>query len=83
MSSSLETLYELIVEEFSCELSELTPETTLESLGIDSLAKMEMLFDLEDRLGLHFPEDNREIVTIQDVATFMDEVKLAQTQKEK
>jgi acyl carrier protein len=81
MATSLDTLYDLIVEEFSCDRSELTPETTLESLGIDSLAKMEMLFDLEDRLGLHFPEDNREISTIQDVATFMDEVKQAQKDK--
>jgi acyl carrier protein len=78
MTSTLEDLYQLIVEEFSCDLSELTPETSLESLGIDSLAKMELLFELEDRMGLTFPEDNREITTVQDVANFIDEVKSAQ-----
>ena len=76
--STLETLFDLIAKRLDHERSTLTADTTLESLGIDSLGKIELLFDLEDYLNLKLPDDGREINTIGEVAAFIDSVKAAQ-----
>ena len=46
------TIAELIAEHIECDPSEIKMETTFESLGIDSLDTVEMVMELEDRLGL-------------------------------
>lgn len=73
--TTLNTLFDLIAKRLNHDINTLTPETTLESLGIDSLGKIELLFDLEDYLNMKLPDDGREILTIQDVADFIDSVK--------
>lgn len=35
----------------------ITPETTLESLALDSLDTVTLLFELEDRLGVSIPDE--------------------------
>jgi acyl carrier protein len=41
----------------------ITPERTLESLGVDSLARLELLFDAEDEFGVRLPHDDGHITT--------------------
>lgn len=77
MSDTYEILYDLILKEGICERSELSSEVKLLDLGIDSLAMVEFLFDLEDRLGYKLPEDQYEFTTIKDVAEFVERVKAA------
>jgi acyl carrier protein len=77
MDNTYEILYDLILKEGICESSELTPEAKLLDLGIDSLAMVELFFDLEDRLGFKLPEDQYEFTTIKDVAEFVERVKAA------
>ena len=44
------------------------PESTLESLGLDSLDTITLLFELEDRLALSIPdEEARGVKTVGDV----------------
>ena len=49
-------MYEKLVSYASNQLeldpSEITPESSFESLGIDSLDTVEMVMDLEDELGI-------------------------------
>jgi acyl carrier protein len=45
----------------------LTLTTTLDSLGIDSLAKMELVFQLEDQYKITVPTDDLDVATLQDV----------------
>ena len=77
MSDTYEILYDLILKEGICERSELSPVAKLLDLGIDSLAMVELFFDLEDRLGFKLPEDQYEFTTIKDVAEFVERVKAA------
>ena len=51
------------------EFSEIGLETTIESLGLDSIATMEMVGSLEDQVEATFPdEDLTEVSTLGDLA---------------
>jgi acyl carrier protein len=64
-------------------LPELTPQSLLQSLGLDSLELMEFVFAVEDRFDLRIPEDRldpRQLeITLGDVARAIDEVLSAGT----
>jgi len=46
-----EAIAELIAERNDCDVSEITMETRFQDLGIDSLDTVEMMMNLEDKLG--------------------------------
>jgi acyl carrier protein len=72
MSDTLNTLCELVAERFGKKIEELSPETTLDSLGIDSLGKIELIFDLEDHFKVRIPNENTKIETLAEVAMLLD-----------
>lgn len=72
MSSTIDALYQQIAERFDKKVEDLSAETTLESLGIDSLEKIELIFDLEDHFGVRIPNENTKVETLQDVANLID-----------
>ena len=46
----------------------ITPESTLESLRLDSLDTITLLFELEDRVGVSVPDqDARDVRTVGDI----------------
>ena len=61
------TLIEMISEEFSIPVEKLTPEATMESLGIDSLSLIDFIFDIEDKLKLNMPDSRTPLKTLADV----------------
>jgi acyl carrier protein len=54
---------------------ELGPERSLQELGIDSLAALELLFDLEEQLGLRFHGDHSGVRTLGDVVALVEGVR--------
>ena len=52
--------------------SEISPDSTFESLGIDSLDVVEMVMDLESELGMELEMENENITTFQELADFID-----------
>jgi len=48
MSSTFETVRDLMAKEFQLETDAILPETPLIDLGVDSLAALEFAFDLEE-----------------------------------
>lgn len=52
--------------------SQISPESTFESLGIDSLDVVEMVMDLESELGVELEMDDQNITTFQELADFID-----------
>ncbi len=52
--------------------SEITPDSTFESLGIDSLDVVEMIMDLESELGVELEMEDQKITTFQELATFVE-----------
>lgn len=51
---------------------EITPDSTFESLGIDSLDIVEMIMDLEGELGVELDLEDQKIATFQELADFID-----------
>ena len=69
-------MYEKLVSYASKQLeldaSEITRESTFESLGIDSLDIVEMVMDLESELGVELDMEDQKIATFQELADFID-----------
>ena len=51
---------------------DITPESTFESLGIDSLDIVEMIMDLESELGVELEMEDQKITTFKELADFID-----------
>jgi acyl carrier protein len=61
-------------ERYDIPLAEIQPETTLETLGVDSLGLVELVFELEDRLGIRVPQDFAAPATVADLVSIVDGV---------
>lgn len=64
----------MMVEQFDLKLEDLTPDATLESLGLDSLSVIEFMFNLEDELKIKLPDERVELKTLQDVTNLVDRI---------
>ena len=52
-----DAIAEVLLEQFHVDAIRIRPDTTLESLGLDSLSLMEFVFAVEDRFSVRIPED--------------------------
>jgi len=51
-----ETLKDFLQKRLEVDTSSLSMDTELESLGIDSLMQMELVFDFEEKFGFQMPD---------------------------
>ena len=51
---------------------DITPNSTFESLGIDSLDIVEMIMDLETELGVELEMEDQKITNFQELADFIE-----------
>ena len=69
-------MYEKLVayaaKQLEIDASEITPDSTFESLGIDSLDIVEIVMDLESELGVELEMEDQKITTFQELADFID-----------
>ena len=76
--TTLEQLSELLAQKFALRAEELAPECTLKSLGIDSLASLELLFDIEEKFRVTVPHDRVEADTLQALVDLIDKLVIEQ-----
>ena len=71
----------VLIEQFRLEAGAVGPQVGLDQLGLDSLALMEFVFAVEDRLGVRIPEDRLDPrqagVTLEQFALLLDEAIVA------
>lgn len=67
-----EKLVNYAAKQLEIEASDISPESTFESLGIDSLDIVEMIMDLESELGIELDMEDQKITTFQELADFID-----------
>ena len=67
-----EKLVAYAVKQLELTPEEITPESTFESLGIDSLDIVEMIMDLESDLGVELEIEDQKIATFQELADFIE-----------
>lgn len=72
--SSLKTIQDMMVKQFDLKPEDLTPDATLEGLGLDSLSVIEFTFNLEDELKITMPDERVELKTLQDVVNLIDKL---------
>ena len=71
----LEKVAEVIVKTAHCRAEDITPETELRSLGIDSLKALTVLFELEEAFDIEIPNDLiPSIVTVNDIVVRLEGV---------
>jgi acyl carrier protein len=59
-------------KQLDLDINEITPDSTFESLGIDSLDVVEMVMDLESELGIELEMEDQKITTFQELADFVE-----------
>ena len=67
-----EKLVSYAVKQLDLTADDITPESTFESLGIDSLDIVEMIMDLETELGVELEIEDHKIATFQELADFIE-----------
>ena len=67
-----EKLVNYAAKQLELDASEITPDSTFESLGIDSLDIVEMIMDLESELGVQLDLEDQKITTFRELADFIE-----------
>jgi acyl carrier protein len=70
--STIERLKKLFINKFDFNVEELKPETTLEYLGLDSLDKIEFMFDIENEFKIKIPDEQFKVTTIREMVDAVD-----------
>jgi len=71
----LTLLREFLHKRENIDPARVTPETSLEELKVDSLLLLELLFELEDKLGVTMPHDITPPKTVGDLLAIVDGLK--------
>ena len=67
-----EKLVNYAAKQLDIDADDITPDSTFESLGIDSLDVVEMIMDLETELGVELDMEDQKITTFQELADFIE-----------
>ena len=78
MTSTFERLSTILVKNYKLAPERLTLDAPLESLGIDSLGTVELLWNIEDAFRIKLPSDPVDLPTLGVVDRFVDELVLRQ-----
>ncbi len=78
MTTTAELLTRLICEKFEIDPAKITPQATLEDIGIDSLDTFDLVFAVEDELDIKIENDNVKLSNFQDLVDLIDRVRAQQ-----
>ncbi len=70
MATIIERVEKILVTKYSMAPERITPSATLESLGLDSLDLIELLFEVEDEFNVRVPQEGGSALkatTLQDI----------------
>ncbi len=71
--STLDTLVDILARDYCVAREQIQPEATLETLGLDSLSLLELMFKIEDRYKVKIPGDTpTDLRTVSDVVRYID-----------
>ena len=69
---TLEQVREYISKKVGTPAESITPEVTLESIGVDSLMLLDLMFDFEDQLKIKLPNDLPRPETVAELIAVFD-----------
>lgn len=80
MTTTLTLLREILVSEYELDEQRLTPDASLEDLGVDSLGTIELLWTVEEQFGINLPSEPAPLATLGEVADYIDQLVLEQSE---
>lgn len=78
MKTTFERLSAILMRDFKLRPDRLMLDAPLESLGIDSLGTVELLWSIEGEFQIKLPPDSVELPTLGDVVRYVDELVASQ-----
>jgi len=75
--NSFDYIRQILVDKFEVNADAITPEATFESLGLDSLTMVELMFDISDKYEIEIPTDRLDFKTLGEAVALIDETLLA------
>ena len=76
--STFERIRKLFLENYDFPAERLHPEATIESIGLDSLDKIEFLFALEKEFDIKIPDREVTLTSLQDVIHVVERLAVSQ-----
>lgn len=73
--SSLSELQAIIQDKFGIDPATIDPNKPMQEHGMDSLALVEFVFEIEDRMGLRVPEEYNHVNTLAGLAEVIDKLR--------
>ena len=71
--NTLDTFVDILTRDYSVNPEQITPEAKLETLGLDSLSVLELMFKIEDRYQVKINGDPpTDLLTVTDVVRYID-----------
>ena len=78
MTTTFERLSAILLKDYKLQPDRLRLDAPLESLGIDSLGTVELLWNIEDAFQIKLPSEPVELLTLGDVVRYIDELVASQ-----
>ena len=79
MNTTFERLSAILIKDYKLQPGRLTLDAPLESLGIDSLGTVELLWTIEEEFQIKLPPDPVALTTLEDVVRHVDELMARQS----
>jgi acyl carrier protein len=71
--NTLDTLVDILARDYCVAREQIQPEATLDTLGLDSLSVLELMFKIEDRYKVKITGDTpTDLRTVSDVVRYID-----------
>ena len=79
MTTTFERLSTILVNDYKLQPERLLLDAPLESLGIDSLGTVELLWNIEEAFRIKLPSEPVALATLGDVVRFIDDLVASQS----
>lgn len=73
MTSSFDYIRQILIDKFEVDKDVISPEATFETLGLDSLTMVELMFDVSEKYDIDIPTDKLDLKTLGEAVTLIDE----------
>lgn len=72
---SLQELQQLIQQKYGLDAAAIAPDASMRASGVDSLALVEFIFEVEDRYGINIPDTVQGLDTLAELAEIVDRLR--------
>ena len=71
--SSFDFIRQTLIDKFDVDAEAITSDATFQTLGLDSLTMVELMFDVTEKYDIEIPNDKLDFKTLGEAAALIDE----------